>query len=251
MKTQKEWTRNCPKCNKVLTYARKGSRDACGKGNRQCASCRNSGENNPFYGKHHTDEHKQSIKNRVVSKKTRRKIGDASRGRHHSEDAMVKIREAAHNQFYGPNAQDNRQRTSEAIKAFYSGAKGKKRKAAIRQRNREYQVRRRQTPEYKYWASRKTEYELYKMEVMKITYENDLRQLENYSKKNLYHKYELDHIYPIRAGFKNGIPVRLIGHIDNLRVITMHENRSKNGSVIAELVPSNIQEFISQQGVTI
>ena len=168
-----------------------------------------------------------------------------------SAEAIEKLRKAAHNQFYGPNAQDNRQHTSDAIKAFYSGTKGKKRRDAASKKSKQQWEAYRQTSEYKYWAGRKTEYELYKMEVMKITYENDLRQLENYSKKNLYHKHELDHIYPMRAGFKNGIPARLIGHIDNLRIITMHENRSKNGSVIAELVPSNIQEFISQQGVTI
>ena len=58
------------------------------------------GKDNPFYGKHHTEETLEKLKARVVSVETRRKISKANKGkpsafkgRHHSEDAKQKLRE--------------------------------------------------------------------------------------------------------------------------------------------------------------
>lgn len=54
------------------------------------------GKNNPMYGKHHTDEtkHKISEANKNMSEETRRKIGEASKGRTHSEESKKKISDA-------------------------------------------------------------------------------------------------------------------------------------------------------------
>lgn len=90
-----EYTRNCPTCNKILTYTQKYSVQKANKINsickkctkkhkwslefncvscdikllfkrsqkidslHQCRSCQNKGENNPFYKKEHTEEAKQ------------------------------------------------------------------------------------------------------------------------------------------------------------------------------------------------
>ena len=47
--------RHCPKCNREIFYSRKDSLKRAETQNRLCSSCTISGENNPFYGKHHTD----------------------------------------------------------------------------------------------------------------------------------------------------------------------------------------------------
>lgn len=47
----KEYTRRCPLCNKVLYYSRNFSRNSADKKGSICPSCSNKGENNPMFGK--------------------------------------------------------------------------------------------------------------------------------------------------------------------------------------------------------
>jgi hypothetical protein len=63
---EKKFFRNCPQCNKVLSYTNSNNRQRAEKDKVICRSCstknRNlSGENNPFYGKQHTKETKQKL----------------------------------------------------------------------------------------------------------------------------------------------------------------------------------------------
>lgn len=58
------------------------------------------GENNPFYGRHHSKETIEKLKNKVVSDETRKKMSDACKGRpstfkgkHHTDEVKQKLRE--------------------------------------------------------------------------------------------------------------------------------------------------------------
>lgn len=207
-----------------------------------CWSCRNSGENNPFYGKNHTEQHKKYIGELAPSSRpdVREKISIANRGKILSDTTKTKLRVVATRQF---STEESRKEVSERLRKFYENNPDARIKASefAKQKYEEYK----QTDEYKKWQSRKSDYELYKMEVLRLTFENDLTKLENWSKRNLYHLYEVDHIYPIRQGFENSIPTELIGDIRNLRIIPRKENRSKSGKIT--IIPEHIQDFIGER----
>jgi very-short-patch-repair endonuclease len=57
----KKWTKRCPKCNRLQYYKSIRSHYNAIRGNNQCRFCKNSGKGNPFFGKHHTDEHKNNL----------------------------------------------------------------------------------------------------------------------------------------------------------------------------------------------
>lgn len=65
-----------------------------------------SGEKNPFYGKHHTDETKRKLSEKAknISLETRRKMSEAKIGKHPSEESRKKMSNATkgeNNGFYG------------------------------------------------------------------------------------------------------------------------------------------------------
>jgi hypothetical protein len=240
--TVKRWIRNCPNCKKELNYKYKHGRDDSEKNNRLCRSCRNSGKNNPFYGKQHSEEHKKYISKLAPSKRpeVKRKISDANKGKLTSEPTKQKLREAAIKQF---STTESRMLVAERIRKMYE--ERPELREHVRSKSIEQHERYKQTDEYKRWLSKKSDYELYKKEVLRLTFVNDLTILENWSKRNLYHKYEIDHIYPIREAFKNNIPVELIGDIKNLRIISRQENRSKSGKIT--IIPEHIEIFLEKR----
>jgi hypothetical protein len=242
--TVKSWTRNCPKCKKKLTHKRKHSRDNSERNNRVCWSCSNSGENNPFYGKQHSQSHKKYISELATSRRedVRKKLSVANKGKTIDTQTRQKISKSLKKHFSIP---ENRSLLSDRARAAYIKnplLREVVRVAALRQ-----QEVYRTSEEYKQWQSKKTEYELYKIQVLKLTFENDLAKLDNWPKRNLYHKYEIDHIYPIRQGFKNGIPETLIGGIENLRIIPREENRRKGGKIT--IIPEHIQVYLNNKEV--
>jgi predicted RNA-binding Zn-ribbon protein involved in translation (DUF1610 family) len=239
--TAKSWKRNCPKCNKEILHKSKSSRDNSVKYGRYCWSCRNSGENNPFYGKKHTVKHKKYISEVAPSRRpeVKAKISKANKGKVIAEDTKQKLRDATNRQFSTP---ESRKMHGERVRRAYD-EQPELRERASELAKRQYEQYK-QTDEYQHWLSKKSEYELYKMEVLRLTFENDLTVLDNWSKRNLYHKYEVDHIYPIRQAFKHSIPSNLIGDIRNLRIIPRGENRSKSGKVT--IIPEHIQLYLKE-----
>jgi len=77
-----------------------------------------------------------------------------------------------------------------------------------------------------------SDFQIYKMQVNKITNRQHLNTLENFEKrgradinKNAFH---LDHKFSIKEGFLNNIPTYIIGDISNLEMIPHSDNCSKN-----------------------
>lgn len=209
-----------------------------------CWSCRNAGTNNPFYGKTHTEKHKKYMSKLAPSRRpdVKEKLSNANKGKVVSEDTKQKISKASRKQFSTP---ESRQLLSERIRKVYE--ERPELRDLVRKNTLCQHERYKQTDAYKHWLSKKSEYELYKMTVMQRTFENDLTTLENWSRRNLYHKYEIDHIYPTRQAFKNDIPPELIGDIKNLRIIPRKENRSKSGKIT--IIPEHIQLYLDNKGV--
>jgi len=70
------------------------------------------------------------------------------------------------------------------------------------------------------------EFKKYRRKVYYWTSKNDLTQLENYNKRGRV-GFHLDHKYSITEGFKNKVPPKVIGSIDNLEFICYTDNLSK------------------------
>jgi hypothetical protein len=58
----KKYTRNCPNCTIEIAYGTKNGKYIANKKNSFCRSCSQSGKNNGFYGKKHTNETIEKIK---------------------------------------------------------------------------------------------------------------------------------------------------------------------------------------------
>lgn len=58
---KKIWYKECPICHREQRYSSLGAISHATKNNRRCLFCKNSGNENPFFGKHHTEEHKINL----------------------------------------------------------------------------------------------------------------------------------------------------------------------------------------------
>ena len=58
---KKIWYKFCPDCGREQTYSSLRAISYATKNNRRCLFCKNGGNENPFFGKHHTEEHKINL----------------------------------------------------------------------------------------------------------------------------------------------------------------------------------------------
>jgi hypothetical protein len=80
---------------------------------------------------------------------------------------------------------------------------------------------------YEEYAKSLPDWKRYRNEVNRLTKKQPLHQLENYDKRAPNGKeggYTLDHVISIVYGFKNNIPVEVISHISNLKMIPWKDN---------------------------
>lgn len=59
---ERRWIRKCPKCNRIIYHKREANCKQYDKEKRLCKFCPKLGENNPFYGKHHSNKTKSNFR---------------------------------------------------------------------------------------------------------------------------------------------------------------------------------------------
>jgi len=65
---KKIWYKFCPNCNREQQYSTLRAASHATKRNKQCLFCKNKEDGNPFFGKHHTIEHRENLsKKQLVS----------------------------------------------------------------------------------------------------------------------------------------------------------------------------------------
>lgn len=96
------------------------------------------------------------------------------------------------------------------------------------------EIRKQKEIENNHWVPDecKTEYRLYRLEVLRVTGKQDLESLENFDKRGRIElnpdAYHIDHKFSIREGFKEKIPPEIIGSLRNLEMIPGKANCSKS-----------------------
>lgn len=116
--------------------------------------------------------------------------------------------------------------------------KVKSKEASLKKYNSEYylssELRKQREIESGHWISDedRTEYELYRLNVWRITNKQDLESLEDFDKRGRIDlnsdAYHIDHKFSIREGFEENIPPEIIGSLKNLEMIPGRKNCSKN-----------------------
>ncbi len=83
---------------------------------------------------------------------------------------------------------------------------------------------------YEEYQATLSDWEKYKNEVWRLTNQQPLTELENFDKRGtsgIEGAYQIDHIYSVLKGFKNGVPPSLIADIKNLEMIPWLDNVKK------------------------
>lgn len=117
--------------------------------------------------------------------------------------------------------------------------------------NNVYDRRTLQNYESGFWTKPedKSDLEHYRIKVAKVMYKfkNEISKLENFDLRGHANqgKYHLDHKFSTIEGFKNNIPVHIIGHVCNLEMILGRNNLSKNRkcSIDLETLIDNINNY--------
>lgn len=109
-----EYKKNCPECGVEQVYRDKYVLARATQNNTRCKVCANLGENNPFYGKHQTDEVRNNIKNhqgmlgKHHTEETKRILREINVDRKISEEAHKKLCEARIKQIRKPHTEESK-----------------------------------------------------------------------------------------------------------------------------------------------
>ena len=158
---------------------------------KQKASLAKLGENNPMFGVSHSNDAKEKISQAGLGK-----IGYWS-GKSMSTESNQKRSKSSIGKIMKPESIQKMIQTKIKKGIFWKP----------------------DDPEY-------VEFKKYRRKVYYWTNKNDLTQLDNYEKRGRF-GFHLDHKYSITEGFKNKVPPKVIGGIDNLEFICYTDNLSK------------------------
>lgn len=110
METNERFERECPSCEKVLSYAQKGNRARAEREGSKCNTCNKK-------GRKHTEETKRKIaaksKGRKHSDEARRKMSEANKGKKLSEETKRRMSQSRKGRVH---SEETRRRMSESAK---------------------------------------------------------------------------------------------------------------------------------------
>lgn len=210
------------------------------------------------------------------TEETKRKLGDARRGMKLSEDWRRKIGDATRGRKYGARNEETKQKISQAnigktpwnkgltaetderVRQYADTQRGQKRTGNYvanrdwsgennpwygKARNREL------SPRYN-GDLKNREFREYRNKVSILTertYQEHTNNInpDGFERTKCGHDgYQLDHIYPVAAGFENGIPPELIATCENLQMLSWEDNLAK-GTTVGE-IPEIIAAYLER-----
>ena len=221
-KTEKsKWSRNCPKCNKVLYYSSKRNLDRAIENGKSCNTCR------------------------VISDDQKKKISKSLMG-HKPPKPRRKKSEIKYTIFRDcPSCgnpigyiREDKKKAAEQNKTVCNSCSNK-----IYKKSWEYIIRDEHTKQmratkagfnsWEEYLEKYPEKKKYKAEVWRHTYKQPLDTLENYDKRGkmgVDGAWQIDHIISIDEGYKTGLSPEKIGHISNLQMLPWKDNLLKGNN---------------------
>lgn len=228
-----QYIRQCPSCNKDLSYSSRSKLERANTDKSKCKSCAHSGISRGK-GKKQSEEHirkRAEALSKYRKGKTFEQLYGKEKAERLSKEHGDKLRGRKRPEFskeWKENMSNSR-KSSEIYKAWMNSDEYKEKRRAINAM-RFYGL------SLEEWYSMTDDKRLYYLKVRSITRSQDLKSLPNYEKKGTSKNngYHLDHIYPVSMGYINNIPAEQIGNIKNLRYIPWKENILKSNKIMEQ-----------------
>lgn len=207
------YKRNCPKCNSEIQYKNPRSFKSAERGGKECKSCRDLKLKTTMAG---MNCGKPRRKDSDIEKKYFRDCPECNM-------PMGYATESGMNEAIRKNTICNSCASVKYLKAPKNWIS--------KEQINKMRATKAGFDSFEEYVENYPEKEMYKRNVWRLTYQNDLTVLENWDKRGrcgVKGAYQLDHIYPISKGYENKIPPEKLAQMDNLRMIPWKENLLKS-----------------------
>lgn len=219
-----EWTKECPKCGKVMYYSSRNNLNKAIRANRSCMNCKND----------FTDEY-------------RKKISDTLNGRptgNRQTRKNLDVPKVAFRNCPNCNIEMGYARRDLMLRAQESNAVCNSCSCKIYKKSWTHVIKNVHVQKMaaskagyesfdEYMADLDTKKKYYR-KVRRISKQQDISVLDNFDKLRglcgVEDAYQLDHIIPISEGYRQNIDPEVIGHISNLQIIPWQENLRKSNN---------------------
>ena len=201
MSKKTKWVRTCPNCDSDISYTTKRGLVRALQRNRNCRSCSTRGENNPMYGRNHTE----SVKHHI----SKLKMGSTAWNKGLNKHTDIRVMK------YSLSARGTRKNFDDNTLSFL-------RRNALKQQKYMTYLKRGGLSDVEY-LEQLPNLKKYRRIVRMMTSKTDTSSLKHYGDRG----YELDHKFSIQEGFNRNIAPCVIAHISNLEYVPRGINRSK------------------------
>lgn len=264
------YKRNCPKCNSEIQYMSTKSLNAANKNSSKCKECYNKQKwitrninhppiNTTITYKRNCPEcdieieykHRRSFKKgeknntpcrKCYSKKTSKTLKGVPTGRKRRKDSDIEKKyfrgctECNKPIGYSTEKLLKRSISNNTICNSCNNYKHKKTWNDIITEDHIKQMRATKAgfKDFDEYVKKYPKKQMYKLDVWRLTYRHDLTTLEHWEKRGkcgVSGAYQLDHIYPISAGYENNIPPAELAKVENLRMIPWRQNLLKSNKI--------------------